>query len=134
MNNGSVFLISGRILILMLILLFLFHILMIAGALPSGMVWGGTAAGSSGNLLVMESISLVITLLFILVAAGRCSVIRLPVKKSILKAGLWVMFVYFMLNLAGNLASDSSAERNVFVPVSLILALLSFLVAVTGKE
>ena len=34
------------------------------------------------------------------------------------------MFAYFLLNIAGNLASSSGAERAIFTPLSVVLAAL----------
>jgi len=44
----------GRVLLTALGLLVLFHLLVLAGAVPSDDVWGGRRAGAPGRLLIMK--------------------------------------------------------------------------------
>ncbi|MNP67299.1 hypothetical protein D3C76_1631160 [compost metagenome] len=46
---------SGNILVTCLILLFIFHVLMLIGIIPSDMVWGGKIS-SPESLIIFESI------------------------------------------------------------------------------
>jgi hypothetical protein len=43
---------------------------------------------------------------------------------------MWVVFAYFVLGIVMNAASRSKAERAVMVPVTIVLAVLSFCIAI----
>ena len=40
--------------------------------------------------------------------------------------GVWIIFIFLLLNTLGNLASDVSAENFIFAPVTIVLALCAF--------
>ena len=46
---------------------------------------------------------------------------------------MWVVFAYFVLGIVLNAASRSKAERAVMVPVTIVLAVLSFAIAMGGS-
>lgn len=48
-----------------------FHVLMILRVLPVSIVWGGSAAGPSVNLVRLEITALIVTLLFGLIVAAK---------------------------------------------------------------
>ena len=58
---------AGKILLGMLVLLSIFHVLVLVGAIPSDFIWGGQIDDATGNLYALEIISLVITLAFIII-------------------------------------------------------------------
>jgi hypothetical protein len=41
-------------------------------------------------------------------------------------AGIWITFVYMLLYTVGNLASGVTAEKLIFTPVTMMMALLVF--------
>lgn len=127
---------AGRIVLLGLSALALFHVAMMAGLLPSDMVWGGRAAAEPGALLQLELVGLVITVLFGLIIAARVGLVRLPVPAKAIAVCTWVVFVYFLFNVLANLASTSTLEKAIFTPVSAVLALLTLRVALAraGSE
>ena len=45
------------------------------------------------------------------------------------EVAMWVIFGYFVLGIVMNAISRSKPERNLMVPVSIVLAVLSFLIA-----
>jgi len=112
--------------------LFLFHLCVLLGLLPDGVVWGGSVSGE--DAVTMEIVALLITVLFAMVAAGRAGLILRTIPGWVFAAGSWVMTVYFLFNTAGNLFSASSTERAVFLPVSVVLFFLSLFLAVKGNE
>ncbi|MBN1824926.1 MAG: hypothetical protein JW958_01585 [Candidatus Eisenbacteria bacterium] len=124
---------AADILLVLLVALALFHVLILLGVLPSGIVWGGRAEGAAGGFRAMEAVSLAITGIMAFVVAARAGHLGSPRLGKAVRAALWVMFVYFLLNIAGNLASRSGVERAVFTPFSVILALLVLRVASERK-
>lgn len=121
---------SGTILLIALAALIVFHILILLGALPQGIVWGGQAASSPSNLVTLELVALALTSVFALIVWARLRSVREGRASGWLKAGLWILFAYLLLNLLGNLASGVTAENFIFAPITLVLALLAFRLAV----
>ena len=70
---------AGNLLLIFLGLLLVFHILVLSGILPASVIWGGQA--NSNNLVVLESIALVVTVLFLIIVAAKLGYI-LPGKFS----------------------------------------------------
>ena len=106
-----------------------FHLLVIDGTLPGDMVWGGKAVESEHDLLLMEVVSVFVSLLFMLVIAAKAGYILKGQTKPV-NTAVWVVAVYFSLNIVGNLLSGSDLERIIFTPVAIVLAVLSFVLAV----
>ena len=123
---------AGRLLVLTLILLTVFHVLVLLKIVPSDIIWGGQIADSDTSLLTLELISLAVTLFFLVIAAARMGwiVSTTNVSGRIVRGGLWIMCVYFVLNTLGNLASGVSIENLVFAPISILLAVLSLRLAI----
>lgn len=121
---------AGNILLTGLLLLGLFHVLVLLEIAPSEIVWGGNTVGSDSNLLLMEMIALIITLLFILIVAVRLGYIPGVMLKNTVGIGMWIIFAFFILNTVGNLASNITAEKLIFAPVTLVFAFLALSLAV----
>ena len=108
----------------------IFHVLMLAGALPPGIAWGGRAGSSPDDLASLEVVSLVVTLVFAAMAAARVGYLGRAVPQRVAVVGTWAVVGYLALNVVGNLASESTLERAVFTPVSAILAFAALRLAV----
>jgi hypothetical protein len=120
---------AANILLAILALLAVYHILILFKVLPSGMVWGGRAESSGESLVLLESVGLVVTILFAGVVASKAGYFRGTRFKTAVKVAMWIVFGYFVLNVFGNLMSTSLIERSIFTPVSIIVALLSLRLA-----
>lgn len=120
---------AGSILLFALALLAILHVLILFKIVPSGIVWGGQIGGSSGNLVVLETIALLVTLLFALIIAVKAGYVRTTRFKRAASLGMWLVFAYFVLNTLGNLASGISAERLLFAPITIVLAVLALRLA-----
>ena len=107
-----------------------FHVLMLAGALPSGIAWGGQAAGSPQTLRTLEVVGLVVTVVFAAAVAAKAGFIGSARVRGPARIMVWIMFGYFVLNVVGNLASASGVERAIFTPISAVVALLALRLAV----
>ena len=121
---------AGNVLIFIMVLLVVFHVLIILKILPSGFVWGGQAKDSPSNLVTLEIISLVLTLIFIFIIAAKIGYIEEGKLKKVIKIGVWIMFIYFILNIFGNLASSVLIEKMIFTPITILLAILTFRLAI----
>lgn len=120
---------AGNIVLASLGLVLIMHILILIGILPSSFVWAGSIQGSN-ELYVMEGVSFIITLLFTGIVAVKTGYIKIEKGKKAITIGAWVFFAYMVLNTLGNLASGVSAENWFFAPVTIVLAILSFRLAI----
>jgi hypothetical protein len=123
------FKLAGNILLVCMGLLVIAHLLILFRIIPYDMVWGGQIKDAS-SLLVFEVVALVVTLLFAMIIAMKVGYIKAGKLGIVANIGMWVIFIYFVLNTLGNIASSVSIENLVFAPFTIILALLALRLAV----
>ena len=110
----------------------IFHLLVVAGIIPFDIVWGGRVTDRS-EMLMMETISVLINLFMISVVAIKAGFLKWRISGTVITVGLWLMFTLFILNTIGNLLSNNEFEKMVFTPLTLLLAILSFRLARSKK-
>lgn len=120
---------AGNILLAALVVLAVFDVLVLLRVAPSNIVWGGQIQGSQVNLLLFELVALVVTVLFALIVAARMGYIKAGKYKRWVNVGIWIIFIYMLLNTIGNLASGVSFENLIFAPITLVLALCALRLA-----
>ena len=120
---------AGKTLLLLLILLSVFHLLVVFSIIPSSIVWGGQTGNSTSNLVVLELVSLLITLVFILIIALKSGYLKINKFTKSINIGVWVIGVFFLLNTIGNITSAVMIENLVFGPLTLIMAILALRLA-----
>jgi hypothetical protein len=120
---------AGNILLVALGLLALFHILVLLGVIPADIVWGGMVQGVPSNLVTLETVALLLTLLFILIIAAKTGYVQAGRLSSAVNIGVWLIFAYLLLNTLGNLASGVSFEKLIFAPITILLALCALRLA-----
>jgi hypothetical protein len=121
---------AGNILLVALGLLAIIHILILLNILPSNIVWGGQIGDSPTNLVMLEIIALLVTALFAIIIAAKIGYIKTNKYRRAINIGVWAVFAYLVLNTIGNLASGVSFENLVFAPITILLALLAFRLAI----
>jgi len=121
---------AGNILLFSLGLLFIFHILVLLKIIPAAIVWGGQIKGVPANLATLETVALLMTGLFILIVAAKTDYIQAGKLSGAVTIGVWLIFIYLLLNTLGNLASGVSLEKLLFAPITIILALCALRLAV----
>jgi hypothetical protein len=121
---------AGYILLAALCLLAMFHLLVLVRVVPMTLVWGGRAVDAPVNPLLLEVVSLVVTLLFCLVVVARIGQFRSAALQTAGRYCIWLVFIYFTFNIVGNLVSLSSLESLIFTPVSVVLAILALRLAI----
>lgn len=119
---------AGNILLFSLGLLLLFHILVLFKIIPADIMWGGQA--TSTNIITLEIIAIVVTLFFGFVIAAKTGYINTGKFAVVVNILVWIIFLFLLLNTLGNLASGVSAENFVFAPVTLVLTLCAFRLAI----
>ena len=121
---------AGRVLLIAFGLLIILHLLVLTGAVSPDIIWGGQLNGSGANLLLLELLAILISMLFILVIAARLGLVKARLLHRSSKVGVWIIFGYLLLNTAGNLASGVAAENFFFAPITIILALFALRLAI----
>jgi hypothetical protein len=113
-------------------LIVLFHLLVLAGIIPFQIVWGGRLTNRS-QMLRFESISIVINLVMLAIVAIRAGWWNVRFHPLFITIVLWLMGALFLLNTLGNLLSINTFEKLVFTPLTLLLALCCFRLAVNKQ-
>lgn len=105
------------------------HLLILLKVVPYDFVWGGRLKNEV-DLIIFESISIVVQLLFMTIVAVKAGYVFNGKFKKTVNVGTWVMFGLMVLNTMGNLASVSVWEKMVMTPITCLLALLLFRLAI----
>ncbi|MEH7444169.1 hypothetical protein V7201_17795 [Bacillus sp. JJ1122] len=107
----------------------LMHVLILFRILPQDFVWGGRLK-SEEDLILFESISIVLQTLFIFIIAAKAGYVFRGRFNKTVNVGTWVLFGVMVLNTIGNFASNSGFETMVMTPLTILLALLVFRLAI----
>ena len=105
-----------------------FQLALVFGAPLGRFAWGGAHRVLPARLRVGSAVSIVIYALIDVIAWDRVGAIDV-FPESFSEVAMWVIFGYFVLGIVMNAISRSKPERNLMVPVSIVLAVLSFLIA-----
>ena len=114
------------------ILSLIFHLLIIIGVIPYALTWGGKLE-STKEMLVFETISIVINLFFLHTLLQKGSYIRSTYSKKYIRIILWVFFILFILNTAGNIQAVTTFEKCLTV-VTGLNAVLLLMILLRDKE
>lgn len=120
---------ASNIIITINTLALLMHVLILLKIVPHDFVWGGRLK-SEADLIIFEIISIVVQILFISIIAVKTGYVFKGKFKRTVNVGTWVMFGLMALNTIGNLASSSALETLVMTPLTSLLALLVFRLAI----
>ena len=121
---------AGNILLAAFGLLAIFHVFVLLGVIPADIVWGGRIQGVPSNLLTLEAIAILLTLVFIVIIAAKTGYFQAGRLSGAVNVGVWLIFVYLLLNTLGNLVSGVSFESLIAAPVTIILAICAFRLAI----
>lgn len=120
---------AGNMLLIILCFLAIMNILILFHVIPYDIIMGGQLKNRYiANIAV--SFSLAIILLFSLMIAAKLNFIITKRFQKASTIGIWVMFIYFVINTIGNLASEVKFENFVFAPISIVVSLLTWRLAV----
>ncbi|NYF15229.1 hypothetical protein HDC37_000041 [Microbacterium sp. AK009] len=112
----------------LLVLLGAFQLALAAGAPLGRFAWGGQHLVLPTRLRIGSVVSILIYAVIVLLAWSRVGAIDL-FPRVVSEVGLWVVFGYFALGIVMNALSRSRPERFTMTPVCLVLAVLSFFIA-----
>jgi len=125
-------LIAERLAVMIMMIIFscvlVFHALVISEVIPYGIVWAGKLK-SWEEMVVFETISILLNTLMMLIVAIRGKLVRGPARAKWLTGVLWGMAILFGMNTVGNLFAENSWETIIFTPLTFISSLLSIRLA-----
>lgn len=111
----------------------IFHLLVLAAVIPPDIVWGSRLS-TFREIALFESISILLNALFLCIILIHAGMLRINLPARLLKGIIWGMMIVFLLNSLGNLASESSFEKAVFTPVTLIMSGCLLVLALSHKQ
>jgi hypothetical protein len=107
-----------------------FHFLILFGIIPFENTWGGRLENRE-QMAVFESISILVTLLVMGAVGISAGYLNWKIKPIILKVLFYVLMVVFALNTVGNLFANNDFEKFYATPVTLILAIFCWRLAIS---
>jgi hypothetical protein len=114
--------------LILLGLIIVFHVLVVLQFIPYAIVWGGRLTNKT-EMLRFETASILLNaslILVIVIKGGYCQ-LNIPPKTG--TGVLWFFAGFFILNTMSNLFAKMTIETVVFTPVTFILAILCFRIA-----
>ncbi|MCR9015292.1 hypothetical protein [Aquiflexum gelatinilyticum] len=105
-----------------------FHFLILFGIIPFENTWGGRLENRE-QMIVFESISILITILVIIAVAIRIGYLNWDVKHKLLSVFFYILSLVFGLNTLGNIFADNDFEKFFATPLTLILAIFCWRLA-----
>lgn len=119
---------AGLAMLVLFSLILVFHLLVLSGIVPYDIAWGGRLK-SREEMFVFESVSISLNTFMMIVVAVRSEFLSLSINRKVIRGILWGMTILFALNTVGNLFAVSSWETIIFTPITCILSILSFRLA-----
>jgi hypothetical protein len=105
------------------------QLLLAVGVLPISIAWGGQQTELTPGLRLAGVAAFLILGLFIAIIRYRAGLLGSVPAPTGIRVLAWVVSGFMVLNTLGNLASVSNVERFVFGPITIVLAVTSFIVA-----
>ena len=119
---------AGITLIASLLLLMIFHLLVALHILPNNIVWGGSL--DEKDVTTYELIAFLITGLLLFFAIIRAGFIHNQTLQKIARVLIWIMVLYFAFMIFGNLTAKTLTEKVIFIPLSILMLISSFRLAI----
>lgn len=109
-----------------------FHLLLIIQLIPYKIVWAGKLH-SDKEMYVFETISILINLFLLILLLLKGNFIKHNLHHKLINGVLWFFVFIFALNTIGNLMAETRFEKIVFTPLTLILAILIWIIVRKDK-
>lgn len=110
-------------------LVLIFHVLVLLGIIPFGIVWGGRLK-SNEEMIPFEITSILLNALMLVIVAIHADILQWNINRRVIKVALWIMVGLFFINTIGNIFSKSQMEQVIFTPLTLLLSVFSLRLAI----
>ena len=121
--------IAGIIAVVFFGIVILLQLLLALGILPVTMAWGGRQHELTTSLRLTSLGSMVLLASFSYVIARRADLIGTPPPSLLIKVSSWLITGYLGLNTLGNFTSQSSGEKWLFGPITVVLLVTCLLIS-----
>lgn len=123
--------IAQLVLLILLSLFLVLHFIVLLKLIPYNHVWGGRLK-SDKEMVRFEIFSILMNSLFVIVILVQASFLTIDIPKKIITYALWLMTGLFSLNTLGNVTSKNKLEQRLFTPITILLAICSFILALSN--
>jgi hypothetical protein len=121
--------IAGFVFICLSSLMIIIHVLIVAGIMPSSIIWGGSIQ-NDGQLYLMESIAIIVLIIFSFIQAVKSQILKMIGPPMIWTMLSFMVLVYLLLNTLGNFASDVTVEKIFFGSMTIIMSIASAVILI----
>lgn len=118
-------------LLILLSLFLVLHFLILFKIIPYNLIWGSRLK-SNNEMYRFETFSVLINSLFLIITLMHLGFMNINIPGKVITYALWVMTALFLLNTLGNAISKNKIERLLFTPITLLLAIFSFILALSN--
>ena len=122
--------IASIIALVTLSLLAVFQLALVAGAPLGNYAWGGQHKVLPAKLRFGSACSILIYAVFASFILSKSGIWVIVTNDTVLNVGLWIMTIYLTFGILLNAISRSKRERYLMTPISALLAVLFFIVAI----
>lgn len=130
-------LIPERLAINSLLLLFslvtVFHLLVLVRIIPFEIVWGGRLKNTD-EMVAFESVSLLLNVIMFSVVGLFAGLLKIKVNQKFITVAFWLMAIVFLMNTVGNVLSVNNTEKIIFTPLTFVLCVFCFRLAIGRKN
>ena len=126
------FLFSVKLTLLILLLVTVFNLSVLFGFMPYDIVWGGRLT-SYNEMIGFELVSISLNIFsgfLVMIKAGYL----MPGMRRSVKVIIWILPVLNFLGILGNAASKSATERAMFLPVAIVMFILTLRIALEKTD
>ncbi len=116
------------------VLVIILQLLLALSILPVTMAWGGSQTVLTPSLRLAHILAALLLAIFAYVIRIRAGLLAHTRPSCLIKIIAWVVTAFLFLNILGNIASTSTAEKLFFGSLSLVLAIACMLVSVSKSE
>ncbi|WP_195267025.1 hypothetical protein [Eubacterium sp. 1001713B170207_170306_E7] len=114
----------GNVLLIALLVLLIIHILVLSGVLSPDIIWDTTITDTA-SVVISEWIAIFFILLFVFGILLKLNYLPIKGLRKSADSILWIMSLYYMLNIIGNFMSDNPIEKLLYAPLTLIMILMA---------
>ncbi|MDX2196787.1 MAG: hypothetical protein NW207_10245 [Cytophagales bacterium] len=108
-------------------LVIIFHLAIITQLIPYTIVWAGKL-NTTDEMYVFEAVSISVNVFLITILLLKGAYIKHSISDKVLNFILWLFVVLFALNTVGNLMAETLLEKIVFTPLTVLSALLIWII------
>ncbi|MDP1746994.1 MAG: hypothetical protein Q8L90_15575 [Bacteroidota bacterium] len=117
----------------LLTLVIIFHLAIITKLIPYTIVWAGKLK-TDNEMYAFEAISIAINIFLVVLLLLKGKYIKHGISDKVLNIILWLFVALFALNTLGNLMAETLFEKLVFTPLTLVSAILLWIIVKKEKK